>query len=75
MDFSSGNENERDVDEWPEIENYLRFLGMVYQFKSDLLYFYKLECVVKMVVGYMLPHAESGPNDHQKDAPPFNVYL
>ena len=32
---------------------------------------YKLGCVVRMVVDSILPHAESGPNDHRKDAPPF----
>ena len=31
----------------------------------------KLGCVIRMVVDSMLPHAESGPNDHRKDAPPF----
>ena len=31
----------------------------------------KLGCVVRMVVDFTLPHAESGPNDHRKDAPPF----
>ena len=31
----------------------------------------KLGCVVRMVVGSILPHAECGPNDHRKDAPPF----
>ena len=30
-----------------------------------------LVCVVRMVIDSMLPHAESGPNDHRKDAPPF----
>ena len=33
----------------------------------------KLGCVVKMVVDSMLLHAESGPNDHRKDALPFRV--
>ena len=33
-------------------------------------YEYKLECVVRMIVDSILPHAESGPNDHRKDAPP-----
>ena len=31
----------------------------------------KLGCVVRMVVDSILPHAECGPNDHSKDAPPF----
>ena len=31
----------------------------------------KLGCEVRMVVGYILPHAECGPNDHRKDAPLF----
>ena len=31
----------------------------------------KLGCVVRMVVDSILLHAESGPNDHRKDAPPF----
>ena len=37
----------------------------------------KLGCVVRMVIDSILPHAESGPNDHRKDAPPFTkvVYL
>ena len=37
----------------------------------------KLGCVVSMVVVSMvaiLPHAECGPNDHRKDAPPFIWY-
>ena len=34
-------------------------------------HFYKLGCVVRMVVDSILPHAESGPNGHRKDAPPF----
>ena len=33
----------------------------------------KLGCVVRMVVDSILPHAECGPNDHQKDALPFNI--
>ena len=33
---------------------------------------HKLGCVVKMVVDTILPHAESGSNDHRKDAPPFS---
>ena len=35
----------------------------------------KLGCVVKMVVDSILPHVECGPNDHQKDEPPFNNRL
>ena len=31
----------------------------------------KLGCVVRMVVDSILPHADSEPNDHRKDAPPF----
>ena len=31
----------------------------------------KLRCVVRRVVDTLLPHAESGPNDHRKDASPF----
>ena len=34
---------------------------------------YKLGCVVRMVVGSILPDAESWPNDHRKDVPPFTV--
>ena len=33
----------------------------------------KLGCVIRMVVDSILPHAKSGPNDHWKDAPPFNL--
>ena len=33
----------------------------------------KLGCVVRMVVDSILPHAESGPNDHRKDAPRLKV--
>ena len=37
----------------------------------------KLGCVVRMiatmVVDTILPHAECGPNDHRKDAPPFKT--
>ena len=32
----------------------------------------KLGCVVRMVVDSILPHVESGPNDHRKDAPQFS---
>ena len=35
----------------------------------------KLGCVVRMVVDSILPHAESGPNDHRNDAPPFISFL
>ena len=31
----------------------------------------KLGCAVRMVVASLLLHAESGPNDPRKDAPPF----
>ena len=31
----------------------------------------ELGCVVRMVVDSMLLHAESGPNDHRKEAPRF----
>ena len=33
----------------------------------------KLGCVVRIVVDSI--HAESGPNDHRKDAPPFRLRL
>ena len=36
---------------------------------------FKLGCVVRMVVDSILPHAECGPNDHQKDALPFILWL
>ena len=36
---------------------------------------YKLGCVVRMVVDSILLHTECGPNDHRKDAPPFNILL
>ena len=48
---------------------------------SCMFYFYidkhilctnKLGYVVMMVVDSILPHAESGPNDHRKDALPLN---
>ena len=32
---------------------------------------YKLGRVVRIVVDSILPHADSGPNDHRKDATPF----
>ena len=32
----------------------------------------KRGCVVRMVVDSIPPHAKIGPNDHWKDAPPFN---
>ena len=31
----------------------------------------KLGCVVRMAVDSILPHVESGPNDHRKEAPQF----
>ena len=33
----------------------------------------ELERVVRMVVDSILPHAECGPNDHRRDAPPFRM--
>jgi len=39
----------------------------------QLDYRYKLGCVVRMVVDSIRPNAESGPNDHRKDAPSFTV--
>ena len=33
----------------------------------------KLGCVVRMVVDSILPHVESGPNDHRQDAPRLAV--
>ena len=41
--------------------------------KSFFTIWRKLGCVVRMVVDPILPHAESGPNDHRKDAPPFSA--
>ena len=38
-------------------------------FDKDNKLYNKLGCVVRMVVDSILPHAECGPNDHQKDAP------
>ena len=35
----------------------------------------KLGCVVRMAVDSILPHAESGPNDHRKDAHQFTEIL
>ena len=34
----------------------------------------KLGCAVRMVVDSILPHAESGPNGHGKDAPQFTQF-
>ena len=44
--------------------------GFIFRFEA----FYTLGCVVRMVVDSVLPHAESGSNDHRKDGPPFNRY-
>ena len=41
--------------------------------KTRLLLHCGLECVVKMVVDSILPHVESEPNDHRKDAPSFTL--
>ena len=35
----------------------------------------KVGCVFSMVVVSILPHAEFGPNDHQKDAPHFTYKI
>ena len=35
----------------------------------------KLGCVIRMVVDSLLLHAESGPNDHRKDAPLFRPFI
>ena len=41
--------------------------------KTRLLLHCELVCVVKMVVDSILPHVESEPNDHQKEAPSFTL--
>ena len=47
-------------------------MNKLFKFLERLsLELYKLGCVVRMVVDSILPHAECGPNDHRKDAPPF----
>ena len=43
----------------------------MFDFRAFQEKMHKLGCVVRMVVDSILPHAESGPNDHRKDAPPF----
>ena len=43
-----------------------KLLGYVYKILA------KLGCVVKMVVESILPHVESGPNDHRKAASQFS---
>ena len=35
---------------------------------------YKLGCAVRKVVDSILPNSKFGPNDHRKDASPFNGY-
>ena len=46
--------------------------SMKKEFQTRFVFFnVKLGCVVRMVVDSILPHAESGPNDHRKDASPF----
>ena len=35
----------------------------------------KLGCMVRMVVDSILPHAECGPNDHRKEAPPLSWWV
>ena len=50
-------------------------IGSFQQFQQSdwpiFLVYFKLGCVVRMVVDSILPHAESGPNEHRKDAPRF----
>ena len=41
--------------------------------KKNMCQKYKLGCVVRMVVDSILPHEESGPNYHRKDALPFTL--
>ena len=65
----------------PEVKEKLRHYQKIYGFSENLLLvnlfgillvsLSKLGCVVRMVVDSILLHAESGPNDHQKDAPLF----
>ena len=43
----------------------------MFDFRAFQEKMHKLGCVVRMVVDSILPHAESGQNDHRKDAPPF----
>ena len=44
------------------------YAGIHYKTRS------KLGCVVRMVVGSILSHADFGLNDHRKDAPLFTSY-
>ena len=50
-------------------------LHLYKHFNSKLDIEGKVGCVFSMVVVSILPHAEFGPNDHQKDAPHFNILL
>ena len=51
--------------------------GMLHTVHQNAIFKYtilnKLGCVARMVVDSELPHTESGPNDHRKDAPPFSL--
>ena len=40
---------------------------------EDLKEAFKIECVVRLVVDSILPHAELGPNDHRKYESPFRT--
>ena len=62
------------------LENLIQLQEKLFQgnyFVSDitLVDHINLECVLRMVVDTILPHAESGPNDHRKYAPPFTSYV
>ena len=53
--------------------------GMLHTVHQNAIFKYtilnKLGSVVRMVVDSILPDAQSGPNDHRKDAPPFSLKL
>ena len=60
-------ENFESAEMWIEVDGTVKERVKIRLFYSIA----KLGCVVRMVVGSLLPHAESGPNDHRKDAPQF----
>ena len=53
----------------------LRIFACILEFAliySKLAYRIKVGCVLPMVIVCILPHAEFGPNGHQKDVPHFS---
>ena len=71
-------ERKNDAKQIKRLENERKSLenkSKAVKLRHEKVSYSKLGCVVRMVVDSILPHVESGPNDHRKDASQFSIYI